>query len=133
MLRSGLVLALAGAALAAPSRASAVSLLSACGGTTTANCVVSVARNGAPIPYPSLVTDPYQVRVAKAAPPSNENYYLSVERTMSGPTLDLSDVWELVVNTGSSYPGETFAHRRNVTVVRGGGAGGNPVDLSLQP
>lgn len=120
-----LVLALA----AAP--AAAAQTLPACGGGTTTTCVVSVERNGVTVPYPS--GPDYEILAMEIDPPANEDFYVNVARTGGAWTLDLADVWEITLNTGSVAPSETFARARNVTVERGGPAGSRTVTFTFQP
>jgi hypothetical protein len=135
------VLAVAFAAAAAAPSADAGLLvpLPACGGPTTTNCVVSVTRNSVAQPYPSTGGDPYQITVASVPPPdpgelpSNEDLYLSADRTAGGWTLDSSDVWVFTINTGSLAPLTTFSRGRNVEVTRGGTAASHTLRVELQP
>jgi len=118
------LLALAGA----PGAAAQLPL---CGPTEPTTCVVSVERNGVPVPYPS--GPDYEIVTTTLAPPANEDFYLRVQRTGGAWTLDLADVWEITLNTGSVAPSETFARARNVTVERGGPAGSRTVTFTFRP
>ena len=105
--------------------------LPACGGATTTTCVVSVERNDVTVPYPS--GPDYEILAMEIGPPANEDFYVNVARTGGAWTLDLADVWEIVLNTGSVAPSETFARARNVSVVRGGSATSRTVGFTFQP
>ncbi len=126
------MLAALGALAVAPSAFGATSL-PACSGGTPTNCVVSVKRDGGAIGYPSLPGDPYQVSALKLDPPAYQQFNFSIARTIGSWSLDLTDVWEITINTGSTYPAETFSRGREVTVQRGGVAGSRTVKFTISP
>ena len=47
--------------------------------------------------------------------------------------LPLADVWVVTINTGATYPAETFSRARNVTVVRGSSGASHTVRFTVQP
>ena len=133
-MRHSLTITVALAALALAPAASAATTLPACSGVTPTNCVVSVARNGAPVTYPTGVGDPYQVSAARWTAGGTHYFNFTVSRTIGGFTLDVTDTWNIVLNTGSTYPGETFARGHAVSISRGGGlAGGYTVGFTMHP
>ena len=97
--------------------------------------MVSVTRNGSAVPYPSAPADPYRVDASTWMDGTTRKFNFTVSRATGSPfTLDMSDVWTVVLNTGSTYPEETFARGRNVVIVRGGdAAGGHTASFTLQP
>ena len=135
MRRTFQLVALAAVALAVAPAASAATTLPACGVGTPTNCVVSVARNGVPVTYPTLPADPYQVSALRYTDTGTHHFNFTISRTSGGPfTLDLTDTWKVVLNTGSTYPEETFARGRTVSISRGGAAaGGYTVAFTMQP
>ncbi len=127
-----LLVALLFALAAAP--AAAAQTLPACGGMVTTTCVVSVERDGVPVPYPSGGGDTYQVDVMTLSPPSHQDFMLRVTRQVGGAdTLELDVPWTIVSNTGATFPAETFARGRDVAVVRGGSPGSRNVSITLKP
>jgi hypothetical protein len=123
------------AALAIAPSAFAIVLppLPVCTGLVTTNCVVAVERNDVAVPYPSSPGDPYQVSAVKFPPADTQNFNFSIARTVGSWSLDSTDVWEVTLNTGSTYPAETFSRGRDVTVTRGGPAGSRTVKFTLSP
>ena len=104
-----------------------------CGGGTTTNCMVSVTLDGGPNLYPSDAGDPYQISAGKFPASSDQNFFFNIGVTGSGPTLPLSGVWVVTINTGATYPAETFSRARNVTVVRGSSGASHTVRFTVQP
>src|ERR1051325_9569823 len=95
----------------------------ACSGGTPTNCVVSVSRNGVPVAYPTAPADPYQVSAIRWTDAGTHHFNFTVTRTVGDPfSLDLADTWNLVLNTGATYPEETFARGHAVSISRGGSA-----------
>jgi hypothetical protein len=135
MRRYGLGFLVAVFALAAAPSALGVILppLPACGGATTTNCMLSVKLDGVTQPYPSNPGDPYQISAVKYPPGDYLNFSFNVDVNGGGWTLPSGGVWEVTLNTGGAYPGETFSRGRNVTIVRGGVAGSHTVRFTMQP
>lgn len=126
--------ALALAALAAAPSGAAATTLPACSGAAPTKCVVSVARNGAPVVYPTAPADPYQVSAITWTDAGTHHYNFTVTRTGVSPfSLDTTDSWSVVLNTGSTYPEETFARGREVAIARGGSAGSYTVAFTMRP
>jgi Fibronectin type III domain len=129
-----LVLAVVAALAAAPSAFGVIlPPLPRCTGVVTTNCMVSVFLDDSEQPYPSAVSDPYQISAVKFPPGDVQNFSFNIDVNGGGWTLPSGGVWEVTINTGASYPGETFSRGRNVTVVRGGVAGSHTVRFTLQP
>jgi len=104
-----------------------------CTAMVTTNCVISVAVDGVAQPYPSGGGDTYEIFVDTVDDPlSTFDFVASVNLNGGGP-LPLGQDWELAVNTGDTIIGETFARGRDVTIVRGGGAGSRTVTATLSP
>src|SRR5262245_66392137 len=111
------LLFLVGLALAAaPSAsASAATTLPACASLASTNCVVSVARNSTPVAYPTAPGDPYQVSAIRWTDAGTHHFNFTITRTGLDPfSLDITDVWNVIVNTGTTYPEETFARGQAV-------------------
>lgn len=95
-----------------------------CDGGTTKNCIVHAKRNGADIPLPTAVEDPYVVDVFRSVDSATGTKSYSLHVTRGGDaqpfTLDPSDVWDVKINTGGAYPWITFQRGKNVEITRGG-------------
>ena len=114
--------------------ASAATTLPACASVASTKCVVSVARNGVPITYPTAPADPYQVSAITWTDAGTHHFNFTVTRTGVSPfSLDTTDTWNVVVNTGATYPEETFARGRGVSIVRGGSTGSYTVGFTMHP
>ena len=93
--------------------------LPACGSPP---CVVSVLHGTAPLPYPSTAGDQYAIFVS--------TYMLIGARYFSflidddAATMTTADEFTITINTGSTYPAETFARGQGVVVTRSGAAPG---------
>ena len=103
--------------------------LPACGSPP---CVVSVFHGTAPLPYPSTTGDQYAIFVS--------TYVLIGARYFSflidddAATMTTADEFTITINTGSTYPAETFARGQGVVVTRSGAAPGPyTVRMTLRP
>jgi len=110
-----------------------------CSPTVTTDCIVSVERNGAVIP-PSSYTDPTEPYVVSAVgndDGTTRQYSFTVSRSLTNPdpfSLDPTDIWEVVIDTGSTVPYSTFERGRDVAVSRTvDGSGDHRVVFKMQP
>lgn len=127
-----LLVAVASALLAMPTSAGAIwSGLPACSAATPTQCIDAVSRNGVAV-SPS---DPdYDVQAIRFLRDGAVFYNFSVDRAAGGNTLDLGDTWSVRLNTGATFPEETFARGRSVLVARGGtAAGGYTAQFTMRP
>lgn len=104
--------------------------LLACG---TPPCVVSVLHGATPLPYPSTSgADEYSIFAS--------TYMLAGARYFSflihdgTATMKTADEFTISINTGSTYPAETFARGQDVVVTRSGNwLGPFTVRMTLRP
>lgn len=107
------------AAPAAPGAIIPTTPLPPCG---TPPCVVQVLHGAAPQPYPSSPGDPYSIFVNTYMLIGAEWFsYLIDDGTA---TMTTADEFTIEINTGSTYPAETFARGQGVVVTRSGTAPG---------
>jgi Fibronectin type III domain len=133
VLRRVFLLLSIGAALAAPAPASADSLtpLPECGtGIPAAGppCVEGVKRNGTTIPYDAPFEGGEDLVTAEelhiTGDPTRRFQFLITSEDGQF-TLAPADLYELTLNLGPGFTGETFARGHNVVVMRSTDVGGN--------
>jgi hypothetical protein len=104
--------------------------LPACGGAPVPPCVVSVERNGSAVGP----ADPSFAFASNAWSDPDGTDHLNFWVSDGTSTLTTSETWEIVLNTGSVFPEETFARGKNVTITRSvTGAGHHRVHFKLDP
>lgn len=104
-------------------------------------CVVSITKNGAPVPPIDYGTDGvYDDPYVDLIGPGDVRFGLQKVTVSSGGTAISGDVdpsvsWTYVVNTGSIVPRELYGNIRNVTFSTSGGpsSGGYEFTLGFQP
>lgn len=102
-----------------------------CDSTVMTECVISVKREGVVQDYPSD-GDPLNISIRSVDPGSAYDFAVNITG-IDGAPLTMGQEWEIAVNTGSTFPGETFSRGREVSVARGGTAGSRTVTITLEP
>jgi hypothetical protein len=97
------------------------------------NCVISVKRAGVTQDYPSD-GDPLNISIRELDVGVGSAYDYAINVTgADGAPLTMDEDWEIAVNLGSTFPGETFSRGREVTVTRGGSATSRTVTIAFEP
>lgn len=121
------------AALALAPSAWADTELPLCTAMVSINCVVSVKVEGVATEYPSD-GDPYEISIRELDVGAGAAYdYNVLVYGPGGAALPVGEEWEIALNLGSTFPGETFSRGRNVNVVRGGTATSRTLTATLEP
>jgi Fibronectin type III domain len=93
-------------------------------------CVVSVERNGTPVGPADTSFEFWSDHWVD--PDGTNRYTFWVNNGTS--TLSTSDSWEVVLNTGSVFPEQTFSRSQNMTINRGTtGSGDHTVRFNVTP
>jgi hypothetical protein len=123
-------------AFAAAPAASAADIPACTGSPPTAPCVASLKKNGTPIPYTNVLETGSEVSSGQTYLSGGARYFdFSIQDEHGDYALDLDDSYEVVLDTGTVYPGEVLSAGREVVVTRsvGGSSGHNIVRISMRP
>lgn len=136
-MRFPLLLATIGSVMAASS-AHAASIpttpLPACGGAVTSRCVESISVNGTPVVYPTDPTvgsGPYDVYAVRYTLDGAKYFHVDVDGDTAA--MSTADEWDIVLNTGEVFPGETEERGQDVRVNRGMSGGSHTVRFRMKP
>jgi hypothetical protein len=104
--------------------------LSQCGGAVTPPCVVSVERNGTPVGPADPSFDFWSDHWVDSDGTNRYTFWVN-DGTSS---LTTSDNWDVVLNTGSVFPEQTFSRSQNMKITRDTTpSGANTVQFSVTP
>jgi hypothetical protein len=134
--RSIIFLAALGCAFAAAPVASAADIPACTGSPPTAPCVVSLKKNGTTIPYTNVLGTGSEVSGGQTYLSGGARYFdFSIQDEDGEYALDPDDSYEVVLDTGTVYPGEALSAGREVVVTRSvdGSTGHNIVSISMKP
>jgi hypothetical protein len=133
--RSIIFLAAFACAFAAAPLASAADIPACTGSPPTAPCVVSLKKNGTTIPYTNVLGTGSEVSGGQTYLSGGARYFdFSIQDEDGDYALDPDDSYEVVLDTGTVYPGEALSAGREVVVTRtvDGGSGHNIVSISMK-
>jgi hypothetical protein len=103
--------------------------LPACGSPP---CLVSVLHGATPLPYPSTSGDEYSIFASTYTLIGARYFSFLIDDGTA--TMTTADEFTIAINTGSTYPAETFARGQDVVVTRSGTfLGPFTVRMTLRP
>jgi hypothetical protein len=123
-------------ALAAAPAAPAADIPGCTGSPPTAPCVVSLKKNGTPIPYTNVLDTGSEASGGQTYLLDGARHFdFSIQDEHGNYALDPDDSYEVVLDTGTVYPGEALSAGREVVVTRrvDGSSGHNIVRISMKP
>jgi hypothetical protein len=93
-------------------------------------------KNGTPIPYTNVLDTGSEVSGGQTYLLGGARYFdFSIQDEHGNYALDPDDSYEVVLDTGTVYPGEALSAGREVVVTRSvdGSSGHNIVRISMKP
>jgi len=118
---TALVVLVCSFALVPSATADTTTQLALCGPTPAPPCVVSVKKNGTPIPYNQTLDIGLEVVSAikfHITGDPTKHFNFSIQAPDGSDTLNTSDTYEMTLNLGTADPGETFERGHDVTITR---------------
>ncbi len=116
-----IVLALVLLVIAPVSKGAVITPLPLCTGdpATNAPCLISVTHEGAPIPYNSNLFEGHDSVFAGTYLDGSTTWFnWSIQDENGDFALTFGDTYSISINTGTVFPGETFARGHNLVVNR---------------